>query len=159
MKTITRKEHMLLDRFCKEHCTVKLGWNFEKRSYCRSKTMCTGCQEAMPNENLVVCKAKCQAVCEHKKPHVPKGWCNEHVGRCNRNVYDGTICVPYEEKAEKKTTVWKNDMLSQLRHVSATPFVLRSMEESIQHLQQVVALAADEIERLQEENKKLKKGL
>lgn len=50
-------------------------------------------------------------------------------------------------------------ILQDLLHVDKVPKVIRDMDNGMETLRQVIARAADEIERLQKENKKLKKKL
>lgn len=38
------KTHTRLDKYCRIHCTVKLGWNFQRRKTCRESTMCYECK-------------------------------------------------------------------------------------------------------------------
>ena len=63
----------------------------------------------------------------------------------------------------KRFSLWNikgvKDILEQLRHVDGIPSFLRSMETDRIALAQCIANAADEIERLRNEVKELKKPL
>lgn len=54
--------------------------------------------------------------------------------------------------------VMKEDILEQLKFQDATPAMLNMLRCCEIHLEQVLARAADEIEKLRKENKELKKA-